>query len=198
MADSAGSKCTIGSAGIRLASQSVRRRLQEVFPLAQRWVESILHTQEGIGDRIILSEISALTSGSNISNQRRRSSNRASSSAASKTLGRSRSTPGLGRTPREVTRRKRGDSNGSCRLSGSSSVLAMNALTLMPWADASRRTYCPDLSTIGCTNRLFQPVGLHFVRCKILDVVMPHVKLSLPHIATMLASGIMGVGFNLM
>ena len=63
-----------------------------------------------------------------------------SSSNASSALGRSRSTPGWGCTPRTVTNLKGGCSDGSRRFIASCNVLEMKALMLMPRAAAARRT----------------------------------------------------------
>ncbi len=80
------------------------------------------------------------TSGSSTQDHRLPRPYRASSSCASSALGRSRSTPGRARTPRAVTRTNGGGSDVSRCLRASSNVLAINALTLMPRASASRRT----------------------------------------------------------
>lgn len=62
--------------------------------------------------------------------------NRASLSRASDSLGRSRSTPGQGWTPRTVTRWNGGCFKVSRRFRASSSVSAMKALTLRPRVSA--------------------------------------------------------------
>ena len=46
MADSAGSERAVGTAGLRLAPQSVRRELQEALSSAQGRDARVLHTQE--------------------------------------------------------------------------------------------------------------------------------------------------------
>ena len=73
--------------------------------------------------------------------------NRTRSSSVSSDLGESRSTPGRRRALRTVTRRNGVGSDGTCRLSASSRTLAMNALTLRPWAAAVRRTCLPRRSS---------------------------------------------------
>lgn len=84
--------------------------------------------------------IRTFTSGSSSSNQLFPCPNRASSSCTSSDLGRSRSTPGRGRTPRTVISRNGGGSDFPRCFRASSSVLAIKALTLMPRALAARRT----------------------------------------------------------
>ncbi len=80
------------------------------------------------------------TLGSSISNQPFPCLNRASSSCTSSDLGRSRSTPGWGRTPRTVIGRNGGSSDFPRCFRASSSVLAIKVLTLMPRALAARCT----------------------------------------------------------
>ena len=89
---------------------------------------------------------------------RQRRPYRASSSSASSARGRSRSTPGRGRTPRTVTSRKGGGSARSRCLSASSRVLAMNALTLTPRADASRRTCLASWSSREMVVRMVKRI----------------------------------------
>ena len=84
--------------------------------------------------------IRTFKSGSSVPGHRRPCPNRTSSSCASSALCRSRSTPGRAWTPRTVTSRNGGGSDGSRRFRASANVLAIKALTLMPRALAARRT----------------------------------------------------------
>ena len=108
-------------------------------PVARRVIQVAYSAWSGM-EPSTCAYIRILTSGSSILNHRLPCPNRASSSCASRALGRSRSTPGRAWTPRTVTSRNGGDSDVSRRFRASSNVLAIKALTLMPRASAARRT----------------------------------------------------------
>ena len=96
---------------------------------------------------------------------------RTSSSSTSMARGRSRSIPGLGPLPPTVISRNGfGGAVGIRRLSASSSVPAMNALTLTPRAAASRRTCAASRSSSEIVVRM------HAEHNRTTSLHQPHAK----------------------
>ena len=141
-------------------------------PVAKRVIQAAYAAWSGV-ESSTCAYIRTFTSGSSILNQRLPRPDQLSSSSASSALGRSRSTPERGCTPRTVTRWKGGGSDVSWRFRASSNVLAIKALTLMPRASAALRTCFASWSSseivvlmMNSITHLHQSINLVVGPCK--------------------------------